>query len=259
MVATTTHATPSRYPLRPGLRFAAAAACAALLLASTAPARAAVLNVGNVETFSTGSTAGNPQGTWTLDDKSWTYLSQSGFVMSGTGGPENIQIIDSLITNSHSFLLGSLGNLAGPATFTLGYRVNVDAPSQYRLSTVELDVNHLVNNVNVYKDVFSTLSLFTTSSGTFGLGDLASLHSVNGTPQGPASLTGMPTEVWVRDTIVLDATGTLTGVTDTFTQAVPEIDASSLAGAFPLLVGGLALLERRRRRTPAADTVPEGC
>jgi len=248
MLATKIHATLSPYPLRPGVRFAVAAACAALLVASSATARAAVLNVGNIQTFSTGSTAGNPAGTWTLDDKSWTYLSQSGFVMSGTGGPENIQIIDSVITNSHSFLLGSLGNLAGPSTFTLGYRVNVDAPSPFFLNTVELDVNHLVNNVNVYKDVFSTLSLFTTSSGTFGLGDLATLHSVNGTPVGPLSLAGGPTEVWVRDTIVLDANGSLTGVTDTFTQAVPEIDASSLAGAFPLMVGGLALLERRRRR-----------
>ena len=52
----------------------------------------------------------------------------------------------------------------------------------------------------------------------------------------------------MRDTVVLSGNGAVSGITNNYTQAVPEIDASSLAGAFPLMVGGLALLERRRRR-----------
>jgi hypothetical protein len=254
MVATKIHAALSRYPLRPGVRFAVAAACTALLVASSATAQAAVLNVGNVYTFSTGSTpAGtDPAGTWTLGDKSFTYLNSSGFSLTGPGGLEQITLANSL-SNVHSFLLANLATF-GAGTYTLGYRLDVVPASPFVLDNVELDSNHLSNNTLVTKDVYSTSTLY--NNGTGGAGDLANLQSTNGSITTPASLLGL-TQVWVRDTIVLDGSGQLAGITNNY-QQVPEIDASSLAGAFPLLVGGLALLARSRRRTPTDDAASAG-
>jgi hypothetical protein len=219
----------------------------ALLVATTGVARGAILQIGNVLTFSSGSTAGNPAGTWTLDDKSFTYLSQSGFVMTGTGGEETIRLVDSLIGNVHSFSLQNLGDLPNGATYTLGYRVDVVQPSPYFLSTVALDTVHLVDTVTVYKDVFSSFSLFDAAAGNVGGGNLAALSSLNGAPAGPVGLAGSPTQIWVRDTIVLGAFGELDGVSNTFTQAVPEIDPGSAAPVLALVLGGLAFGERRRR------------
>lgn len=233
--------------LRPLSRCAAIAIGALLLLASTGPARAGQLSVGNILTFSTGSTAGNSAGTWTLDDKSFTYLGQSGFTMSGTGGPEFITIDDSEVGNYHSFSLAGLGALAPSATYTLGYRVDVLPSSPYFLKNVSVDTIHLVDTVQVYKDVFSTFSLFSAAAGTFGTGDLAAISSLNGVPSGSVSL-NLPKQAWVRDTIVLNASGQVAAVSNTFTQAVPEIDPTSFASVLSLVVGSLALAERRKGR-----------
>ncbi|MBM3954858.1 MAG: hypothetical protein FJ309_09630 [Planctomycetes bacterium] len=222
----------------------------ALLVVTTGAARGGILQIGNILTFSSGSTAGNPPGTWTLDDKSFTYLDQSGFVMTGTGGPESIKVVDSLIGNVHSLSLQNLGNLVPGGTYTLGYRVDVIPSSPYHLSTVALDTVHLVDTVTVYKDVYSTFSLF--QSGTAGAGNLAALTSVNGSPAGPVPLAGDPTQVWVRDTIVLGQFGQLDGVSNTYTQAmVPEIDPGSAAPVLALVVGCLACVAQRRSRRAA--------
>jgi len=255
MLATTTLATRSRYLSRPGLRFAAAAACAALLLASTTTARAATLSIGNIYTFSTGSTPSgtDPAGTWTLGDKSFTYLSQSGF---GSPNPDPAGLEEITITDfgtNHSFLLADLASYSSVSgtTLVLGYRLDIVPSSPYVLNDVDLDSNVLSANATVTKDVYSTLGLFNAA----GTGDLAQLVSINGNPVTPVSLLGL-TQVWVRDTIVLDANGAVSGLGNNFSQ-VPEIDATSLAGAFPLLVGGLALLERRRRK-PTGDAALSG-
>jgi hypothetical protein len=46
---------------------------------------------------------------------------------------------------------------------------------------------------------------------------------------------------------VLGAFGQLDGVSNTFTQAVPEIDPGSAAPVMALVLGGLTFVERRRR------------
>jgi len=125
----------------------------------------------------------------------------------------------------------------------LGYRLDIVPSSPFVLDDVDLDSNNLSSTSVVTKDVYSSLALF----GAAGNGDLAHLVSNDGAPVAAASILGL-TQVWVRDTVVLSGNGAVSGITNNYTQAVPEIDASSLAGAFPLLVGGLALLERRRRR-----------
>lgn len=230
-----------------------AVACTAALLISAVDVRAAVLNVGNVYTFSTGSTAGNPQGSWTLGDKTWSYADTTGFSTSSPGGPEAIQIIDTGV-NTHSFQLGQLSSLTGSGTWALGYKLQITPTSPYFLKSMALDMVHLSNNATAYKDVFSSLSLFNAGSSTYGTGDLVTLSSTNGTPAGPLAIPGNLTQVWVRDWIVLDAGGILTTLSNTVEQTpVPEIDVASMAGAFPLLMAGLALLERRRRRPVGGD------
>lgn len=237
-----------------GTRFLAAA-CIAVVLFATGDARASsFLNIGNIYTFSTGSTAGNPAGSWTLQDKTFTYLSQSGFTMTGPGGIENMQLVDS--NGTHTLSLGSLGFLTNSSTSTLGYRVQLAPSSPYLgISDVALDSTHDVNNSYVYKDVFSSLALFNAGAAAPGSGDLANLQSFNGAPSGDFLLPGVYPQVWVRDWMILDATGKVSSVNNAFTQtAVPEIEIASFAAALPLLVAGLALLERRRgaRAEPAA-------
>jgi len=231
-----------------------AVACAAALLFAAVDGRAATLNIGNAYSFSTGSTAGNPAGSWTLGDKMWTYGDSSGFTLTGTGGPEAIQIIDTGV-NFHSFQIGQLQSLVGSGTWSLGYNVKVLPPSPYVLNTLELAVISLSNNTNVYKDVFGSLTAFNAGAGGQGTGSpLFSLSSNNGAAGVPSAIPGGVTEIWVRDWIVLDGTGTLSTVNNQLTQqAVPEIDVASMAGAFPLLMAGLALLERRRRRPVGGD------
>lgn len=234
-------------PLPPVFRLARVAIGALLLLATTAPARAGQLVVGNILTFSTGSTAGDPAGTWTLDDKSFTYLSQSGFSMSGTS-QENIRIVDTP-GNLHSFTMAGLGDLAPSGTYSLGYRVDIVPQSPFRFATVALDTTHLgTGTALAYKDVFSTFSSFQNAAGGYGSGDLASLTSLNGAPDGPVSLAGSLTQIWVRDTIVLDADGSIDSISNTYTQTVPEIDPTSFASVFSLVVACLAVAERRLRR-----------
>jgi hypothetical protein len=237
-----------------------AVACAAALLFSAVDGRAATVNaVGNVLTFSTGSTAGNPQGSWTYSDKMWSYIQSSGFVLSGTGGQENIQIINGLTNNAHSFDISQLGGSGfnGPGTWMVGYKLAVIPLSPYVINSFELDSTHINNTVSVYKDVFSSLSLFNTGSGSTGGGDLVALTSINGTTSPIVAFPGV-SEVWVRDTIVIGAGGNLLSANNIVTQSlVPEIDVASIAGVFPLLIAGLALLERRRgaragRTSPAA-------
>ena len=248
---TTTRTTSPAAASRPPYRIAALAIAAAWLLYGMAPLQAGSLIVGNISTFSTGSTPGNPAGTWTLDDKSFTYLGQTGFAVSGTS-EEFITIDDSAVGNYHSFSLAGIGGLAQGAIYTLGYRVDVLPTSPFFLDTVAIDTIHLKDTVTVYKDVFSTLSLFDAAAGTFGTGDLATLSSLNGVPSNAVPL-GLLTQVWVRDTIQIATGGQVAAVSNTFTQAVPEIDPASFSSAVALVVGSLSLAERRRARGRAGD------
>jgi len=248
-----TRATSSCQPARARIRLASLAIVTSLV-ATSATGWAGQLVVGNISTFSTGSTPGNPAGTWTLDDKSFTYLSQSGFSLSATSA-ELITIDDSQVGNYHSFSLAGLGALLPSSTYTLGYRVDVIPPSPYALDTVAIDTIHLENRVTVYKDVFSSFSLFEDAAGTFGTGNLAALTSINGVPSGAAPL-GLLTQVWVRDTIVLDASGEIAALSNVFTQAVPEIDPASFSSVLALVVGSLSVVERRRSGSGDAAVAP---
>jgi hypothetical protein len=218
-------------------RFLAAACAVAILLAAgTRPAEAAQITIGSVNTFQTGSTPGNPAGTWTLGDKSYTYITSSGTAWTGS---EVLQITTLPLLDLDTFSIGNMGTYSAQ-TLSLSYHIQVLNPLKY-IDEVSLSVNHVANGVTVTKDVYS-------DAGFTNL--LVSQVSVDGSSVGPASI-GYNTNLWVVDTIVL-AGGAVNSISNTFhQQAVPEIDIASVGGACPLLMAGLALLRRRRR--PAGD------
>lgn len=224
---------------RPGLVgcrscFEAAAALVAAFLITAAPLSAGQLTIGSVNDFMTGSNAGNPAGTWTQGDKSFTYVSSLG---SGWNGTEQIQVTDSPGPMIHTFAIGNLGGYTN-AQLSLRYHLHVDDPN-FWVNAVALDVLHLIDGNTITKNVYS-------DSGFSQL--LASLVSVNGSAVGFTSL-GSQTDLYVEDIITLTGSGLINGIGNTYQQAaVPEIDMASFAAVCPFLMGCLALFERRGAR-----------
>ena len=233
------------HPSTSGLPRFLATACAAAFLLAAGFAQADPFNqitIGSVNTFATGSTTGNPPGTWSLADKSYTYLSSSGTAWTGS---EVLQITDIPLLSLDTFSIGNMGTYINQ-TLSLSYHVHVLNPINF-IDQVALSVNHVADGVTVTKDVYS-------DAGFTNL--IVSQTSVNGSSV-PLTFIGYNTDLWITDTVVLSG-GAVNSISNTFhQQAVPEIDVASFAGAFPLLVAGLALLERRRgaragRSAPAA-------
>lgn len=228
---------------RPGIvggrsSFGAVAALMVAFLIPATPSSGGQLTIGSVRDFMTGSNAGNPAGTWTQGDKSFTYLSGIG---SGWNGTEQIQVTDSPGPMIHTFAIGNLGGYTN-TQLSLRYHLHVDDPN-FRVDAVALDVLHLIDGDSVTKNVYG-------DSGFSQL--LASLVSVNGSAVGFASL-GLRSDLYVEDVITLTGNGLVNGIGNTYQQAaVPEIDMASLAAVCPFLMGCLALLERRGARRSIA-------
>lgn len=207
-------------------------ACSIVLLASGS-AHAASVNIGNMAAWS-GSTS------WTTGDKTFTYLSDSG----NWSGSELLTLSSNNPQNSHSLGIVSLSSYIGPQSLSVSYRVDISGI--YEFSTVALDQNHTGDNVTTYKDVFGSLEdlEFYTSPGD---GTIASLMAVNNLAPGEAGLPNLQS-IWVRDTILIDDTGSLFGVSNTYVQMVPEPGTYALAGVGIAVAAG----QRFRRRLTAA-------
>lgn len=202
--------------------------CGIVLLAC-GNAHAASINIGTMANW-----AATPS--WVTGDKTFTYLSSAG----GWNGSELLTLSTNNPQNSHSLGIVSLSSYIGPQNLSVSYRVDISGISQFK--TVALDQNHTGDNVTSYKDVFGSLADLEASMGP-GDGTLVSLMAVNnGAPPDAA----LPTvqSIWVRDTIVIDDTGSLFGVSNTYVQMVPEPGTYALAG-----VGiAVAAAQRLRRR-----------
>ena len=175
--------------------------CIAILAA--APVQAGTVPIGTMATW-----AANP--VQVNGDKTFTYLSDSG----NWNGSEYVYLSSNLALESHS--LGMLlGDYTGPKTLGVSYKVDITSP--YVFKSVAVDQDHTGDNVDSYKDVFGSeadWAFYTTP----GAGTLATLHAVNNVVPGDVPLPQLQT-IWIRDTITLDATGSVLSVSNTYVQA----------------------------------------
>lgn len=170
-------------------------------------------------------------------DKTFTYLSSSG----GWDLNEFLYLAANNALASHS--LGILiADYTGPATLTLSYRIDIAGP--FVFASVALDQDHTGDNVTTYKDVFGSEEDWLANT-TPGSGTLAALVAVNESVPGDLPLPPLQS-LWIRDTIMLDATGSVLSVSNTYVQVVPEPGTYALGGA------GIAVVAARSLRRRAA-------
>lgn len=239
--------------IRGGRRSAllSAALAAGLAIGFTIPAAADpvdpdLLDIGSVATFK-GVTA--PHGPWTLGDKDFTWLDDSG----NWTGKERIYI--SVNANpsifSHEFNISQLGSYSSPITLELGYQIHIngaDGPD-WHFQDVAMSKTWSGATVEAWKDVYGSLHDFQTLT-TPGTGTLASLYTLNNTPAGNQTFPFGLTDLWVRDTITLSSGGSISSLNDTFRQTnVPEIDPESFTSVLAMTLGSLSVLGRRVRRS----------
>jgi hypothetical protein len=203
------------------MKFFLSLACGVALLVS-ATAHAGSIDIGNMAAWS-GSTS------WVTGNKNFTYLSSSG----SWNGSELLTLSSNIPQKSHSLGIVSLSSYIGPQNLSVSYRVDITDNEVFK--TVALDQNHTGDNVTTTKDVFISESDFLADT------PLVTLVALNNLAPVDAALPGVQS-LWVRDTIVIDDTGSLFGVSNTYVQMVPEPGTYALAGV------GIALAAAQRLR-----------
>jgi len=241
-----------RKPSLPQCRQLAGVALTLALLASGS-AHAGYLNIGTVNTFATSSNFANPTGTWTLEDKDWTYLSDSG----NWTGIERVQLLTNFnpLIYSKQFLVDNLSGYDSPITLQLGYQAHINGSTGpgWTFYDARMGEDTSGATVEVWQDIYGSLTAFNANT-TPGSGTLMSHYSLNGSlPPAGVFPTGL-VDIWVRNTLILsNPGGQLSSVSDTLRQSnVPEIDPTSFGSALSLLFGAVGILERRTRRRLAA-------
>jgi hypothetical protein len=146
---------------------------------------------------------------------------------------------------SVSLGLVSLSSYVGPITLSVSYEMSITSSDVFQSAALSMNVTG--TNTLAYKDIFPSYADLianpTPGTGTW------TLFVENGADPPEVPLP-MLQHIWVRDTIILDSSGSLFGISNTFVQIVPEPGAAALL-AFG--AGGAALWRwRGRRRQPAA-------
>lgn len=217
------------------------------------PAEAGYLDIGSVATFATGSNIANP-GTWRLDDKDWTYLSQSGTWT----GVEDIQLLTNFnpLVYSHQFLVDDLSSYSAPQSLQIGYQVHINGAlgPGWTFYDARMGENTSGATVEVWQDIYGSLADFNTFTAP-GSGTLMTHYSLDGSLPPAGTFPPGLIDIWVRNSLTLSGVGgQISSMSDTFRQ-VPEIDPTSFGSALSLLFGAFGLLERRARRRQALDLV----
>ena len=204
------------------MKFLLSLACGVALLFS-ATAHAGSINIGNMAAWSSTTS-------WVTDNKTFTYLSSSG----SWNGSELLTLSSNVPQKSHSLGITALSSYIGPQNLSVSYRVDISSGYDV-FKSVALDQNHTGDNVTTTKEVFVSESDFLANS------PLVTLVKLNDIAVPDAALPPVKS-LWVRDTIVLDASGSLFGVSNTYVQMVPEPGTYALAGV------GIALAAAQRLR-----------
>lgn len=189
--------------------------CFVSFLALIGDVQATSLNIGTLADWKK-----NP--TQTLGDKKWTYLEDNG----KWSGLEHFTLSTNVPQTSHSLGITGLSDYIGPITLEVGYRI--DVTSTYWMSLMALDQDRTGDNVTTTKDLYGTEKEFKKNTAV-GSGTLGSLTVVNNGLAADITLPTWTQHLWVRDTIVIDASGSLFSVSNTVTQVVPEPGSMTLA------------------------------
>jgi hypothetical protein len=169
----------------------------------------------------------------TVGDKTFTPIDHTSL---SSNAFLDIQLSGNSHTGTYSFNIGGLGSVTGGLNGVISYSVTINDPGWY-FSHVALDVTSNTATTSVTKDVFADSS-FTTLLG--------SQSSLNGVPGVDINLpTGIFTTLYIRDTVILDASGSISGFSNTYTQStVPEPGSLALASFGIFNVIGLTMYRR---------------
>lgn len=170
----------------------------------------------------------------TVGDKTFTPISHSSTV--SINAFVDIAQSGDIHTGTYSFNLGGLGSVTGGLDAVVEYSVTINDPNWF-FKSVALDVTHNSNTTTVTKDVYSD-SGFTNLVGTES--------STDGVPGTTINLSGNYTTLYIRDTTVLDATGSISGFSNAFTQQpIPEPGSMTLVAMGAISMVGLTVWRRR--------------
>jgi hypothetical protein len=180
---------------------------------------------------------------WTLEDKDWTYLSDSG---NWTGIEEiALSTNNNPLLSQHSLSISQLQGYSSPRTLVLSYSVKINGSEGPKtFLDARTNLNYLNSLATAKMEVYDSYANWSSS-----VNNLTPLQiSVDNVNPVTTILPSGFTELWVRDTITLNGQGgSVNQVSNTFSQ-VPEIDPNSFGSALTVAIGSLALLERRSRR-----------
>lgn len=198
---------------------------------------ASVAHAGNIGTMA--YWAANPVQT-ELDTES-TWLADSG----NWDSSELITLSKNVPLNSTSLGILNLTSYPRPLSLSVSYEVSITSSDKF--VTAGLSMNFTGANVQAYKDIFASHADL-VASPTPGTGTWT-LYCANGMAPPDVSLPLLQS-MWVRDTIVTDASGSLFGVSNTFVQFIHAPEPGS--GVLLAIAAGTAALWRSRsRRRPA--------
>lgn len=174
-------------------------------------------------------------------DQECLWLSDSG----NWNSTELLTLSKNIPLTSVSLGIVSLSSYVGPTTLSVSYEMSITSADVFQ--SAALSMNATGTNVRATKDIFPSYAELianpTPGTGTWSLVD------DNGADPAEVSLPPLQ-HIWVRDTIALDASGSLFGISNTYVQVVPEPRAGVMLA---FAAGGAALWRwRGRRRQPAA-------